>query len=464
MIQHGAETIFESKDGYGAFGKGGDDDLDAILAAGEEKTKEMNAKYEKLGLDDLQKFSSEAGTYEWNGESFINRKKEIGLNWINPSKRERKEQSYSMDKYYRTALATGGPKPDPKPKVPRAPKQMSMHDYQFFSPRLGDLQEKETAYFRKENNLKAPLADGEEDTLDQRMQDQELEQQNIDNAEPLTEEEIAEKEQLATEGFGEWNKRDFQQFINGSAKYGRNDYEAIALEVDSKNPKEVKEYAKVFWKRYKEIHNWEKHISAIKEGEQRAARVIEQRELLKKKLAMYRVPLQQLKLNYTVSTTNKKVYTEEEDRFLLVMLNKYGIDTEGLYEKIRDEIRDSPLFRFDWFFLSRTPQEISRRCATLITTVTREMEGTNGKENKRAADDDDEEEEEPVKKKGRPSGTGVKVSYNISDDSDADANDTIQNKAVNGVKGTPNGTSRAASVDTTASGGASKAKSKGRKR
>ncbi|KXS97354.1 hypothetical protein AC578_10729 [Pseudocercospora eumusae] len=446
MIQHGAETIFESKDGYGAFGKGGDDDLDAILAAGEEKTKEMNAKYEKLGLDDLQKFSSEAGTYEWNGESFINRKKEIGLNWINPSKRERKEQSYSMDKYYRTALATGGPKPDPKPKVPRAPKQMSMHDYQFFPPRLGDLQEKETAYFRKENNLKAPLADGDEDTLDQRMQDQELEQQNIDNAEPLTEEEIAEKEHLATEGFGEWNKRDFQQFINGSAKYGRNDYEAIALEVDSKNPKEVKEYAKVFWKRYKEIHNWEKHISAIKEGEQRAARVIEQRELLKKKLAMYRVPLQQLKLNYTVSTTNKKVYTEEEDRFLLVMLNKYGIDTDGLYEKIRDEIRESPLFRFDWFFLSRTPQEISRRCATLITTVTREMEGTNGKENKRAADDDDEEEEEPVKKKGRPSGTGVK------------------NKAVNGVKGTPNGTSRAASVDTTASGGASKAKSKGRKR
>ena len=39
----------------------------------------------------------------------------------------------------------------------------------------------------------------------------------------------------------------------------------------------------------------------------------------------------------------------------------------------------------------------------------------------------------------------------------------LQNKAVNGVKGTPNGTSRAASEDTVASGGASK-KSKARKR
>ena len=111
---------------------------------------------------------------------------------------------------------------------------------------------------------------------------------------------------------------------------------------------------------------------------------------------MYRVPLQQLKLNYTVSTTNKKVYTEEEDRFLLVMLDKFGLDKEGVYDQIRDEIRESPLFRFDWFFLSRTPQEISRRCTTLITTVAKEMEGGNGKENKRVVEDDESEEvEEP---------------------------------------------------------------------
>jgi len=415
MIQHGAENIFEQKDGTGAFGKGGEiteTELDELLRQGEERTKEMNAKYEKLGLDDLQKFTTEAASaYEWNGESFINRKKEIGLSWINPSKRERKEQSYSMDKYYRNALATGGPRPEPKPKVPRAPKQMAMHDYQFFDRRLEDLQEKETAWFRKENGIKAPLNDGDEESLQQRLEDQEIEQKMIDEAEPLTEEEIAEKEKLSQEGFGDWNKRDFQQFINGSAKYGRTNYEDIALEVDSKEPKEIKEYAKVFWKRYKEIQNWEKHISAIKEGEDRKQRVLEQRDMLHKKIKMYRVPLQQLKLNYTVSTTNKKVYTEEEDRFLLVMLDKYGLDTEGLYERIRDEIRESPLFRFDWFFLSRTPQELGRRCATLITTVTREMEGSvPGKENKRHVEeaDDEDDEDKPMPKKGRAS-SAVKV-------------------------------------------------------
>ena len=420
MIQHGAEVIFDQPEGIGAFGKKGeevtDTDFDEILRKGEERTRDMASKYEKLGLDDLQKFSSEAGAaYEWNGESFVNaRKKEIGLSWINPSKRERKEQSYSMDKYYRNALMTGGPRPDPKPKVPRAPKQQAMHDYQFFAPRLGDLQEKETAFFRKENGLKAPLAEGEEDTLEQRMEDQELEQKMIDEALPLTEAEQVEKEQLAEEGFGDWNKRDFQQFINGSAKYGRTDHEAIALEVDSKDGGEVKAYAKVFWKRFKEIPNFDKHLNAIRDGEQKAARIIEQRAMLRKKLRDCRVPLQQLKINYTVSTTNKKVYTEEEDRFLLVMLDRYGLDTEGLYERIRDEIRESPLFRFDWFFLSRTPQELGRRCATLITTVTREMEG-KGDGGKRGMEEVEEEEEEVGgngKKKARVSGAGggLKVS------------------------------------------------------
>jgi len=414
MIQHGAETLFaETQDPHGV----NDDDFDAVLRHGEERTKEMASKYEKLGLDDLQKFSSEqANAYEWNGESFVNKKKEIGLTWINPSKRERKEQSYSMDKYYRNALMTGGRTADPKPKVPRAPKQQAMHDYQFFDPKLGDIQEKETAWFRKENKIQAPLSEGEEDTLEARTEDQALEQKTIDDAEPLTQEEIDEKDYLSQQGFGEWNKRDFQQFINGSARYGRHDYENIAMEVDSKEADEIKKYAKVFWKRYKEIANWEKHIAAIREGEQKAQRVVEHRDMLRRKMKMYRVPLQQLKLSYTVSTTNKKVYTEEEDRFLLVMLDKHGLDTEGIYEKIRDEIRESPLFRFDWFFLSRTPQEIGRRCNTLIATVAKEMEGGNagmGKENKRAApveeDEESEEVEEPSKKKGRSSTGGAKV-------------------------------------------------------
>lgn len=416
MIQHGAANVFNEKPG----GDGADqsdglslDDIDAILAKGETRTAELNKKYEKLGIDDLQKFSSESA-YEWNGQKFTAPKKDIGMTWINPAKRERKEQFYSIDKYYRQALATGGRTADTKPKVPRAPKQISVHDWQFFPPGLQELQEKETAYFHKEIGYKAQLPEGPEEELSEREAERDLEQQEIDNAQPLTEEEQAEKTRMSEEGFSHWNRRDFQQFVNGSAKFGRTDYVGIATEIDSKEPDEIEEYAEVFWRRYTEIQDYPKYLRVIDQGEEKLRKMNHQRKMLRKKMEMYRVPLQQLKINYTVSTTNKKVYTEEEDRFLLVMLDKYGVEGDGLYEKIRDEVRDSPLFRFDWFFLSRTPVEIGRRCTTLLNTIAKEFEPeskANGEGKGRGRDRDEDEENEdtvqPAKKRAK-NGTTTK--------------------------------------------------------
>lgn len=418
MIQHGAEKVFQSKGTIGDLGKQtlDDDDIDAILNQGVSRTQELNARYEKLGIDDLQKFTSESA-YQWNGENFANIKKDVGINWINPAKRERKEQSYSMDKYFRQAMFPN-PKGDAKPKAPRAPKQIPVQDYQFYPPRLRDLQDRETAFYRKEIGYKIPLPDGDAETLSEREAERALDQQEIDNATPLTEEEKAEKEELSTQGFGNWSRRDFQQFVNGSGKYGRHDYNGIAHEIDSKTASEIKAYAKVFWQRYTEVADYNKSIKVIEDGEERMRKIENQRKLLRKKMSQYRVPLQQLKINYSVSTTNKKVYTEEEDRFLLVLLDKYGIDSEGLYEKMRDDIRESPLFRFDWFFLSRTPTELSRRCTTLITTIVKEFEdlpvrGSNGVNGKSKREPDDENDEDsvigaPAKKKTK---NGVKVCY-----------------------------------------------------
>ena len=420
MIQHGAEKVFNSKTATGILAEKGselnDDDIDDILKHGEQRTAELNARYEKLGIDDLQNFASESA-YEWNGQDFTSRKKEINISWINPAKRERKEQSYSMDKYYKQALSTGGRTADTKPKAPRAPKQVTVHDYQFFPGTLRDLQDRETAHHRKEIGYKVPLPDGPEDELSNREAERALDQAEIDNATPLTEEEQEEKQRLSQMGFADWNRRDFQQFINGSAKYGRKSYSAIAEEVDHKNEQEIKQYAKVFWTRYTEVADYSKYIGLIEAGEEKLRKVDHQRKMLRKKMAQYRVPLQQLKVNYSVSTTNKKVYTEEEDRFLLVSLDKYGVDSEGIHERIRDDIRNSPLFRFDWFFLSRTPVEISRRCTTLLTTVAREFEeststktlnsNASGK-HKREADDDANDEDckrstGPAKKKAKNS-------------------------------------------------------------
>ena len=64
--------------------------------------------------------------------------------WIEPAKRERtKPGNYSIDQYYRDNMKTGGPAKSDKPKVIRAPKQISINDFQFYPPRLVELQQKE---------------------------------------------------------------------------------------------------------------------------------------------------------------------------------------------------------------------------------------------------------------------------------------------------------------------------------
>jgi SWI/SNF-related matrix-associated actin-dependent regulator of chromatin subfamily A member 5 len=100
------------------------------------------------------------------------------------------------------------------------------------------------------------------------------------------------------------------------------------------------------------------------------------------------------------------------------MLDKYGVEGDGLFEKIRDEVRESPLFRFDWFFLSRTPVEISRRCTTLLNTVAKEFEpdtkdtketkaNGEGKGRGRARDEDEENDDAAPAKKKSKNGTTV---------------------------------------------------------
>jgi SWI/SNF-related matrix-associated actin-dependent regulator of chromatin subfamily A member 5 len=118
---------------------------------------------------------------------------------------------------------------------------------------LKELHDRETNAFRKEIGYKAPLPEGDDIDLEEREQLQADEQKEIDEAVPLTEEEIQEKEELSTQGFATWQRRDFHHFIRANERYGRDKYTEIAEEIGTKTAKEVKEYSKVFWERYEEI-------------------------------------------------------------------------------------------------------------------------------------------------------------------------------------------------------------------
>ncbi|XP_075165023.1 chromatin-remodeling complex ATPase chain Iswi-like [Haematobia irritans] len=365
IIRFGANHVFASKDSELT-----DEDIDTILERGEAKTAEEKAKYDSLGESSLRTFTMDtaegasSSVYQFEGEDYREKQKLNTLgNWIEPPKRERKA-NYAVDAYFREALRVSEPK---APKAPRPPKQPIVQDFQFFPPRLFEILDQEIYYFRKTVGYKVPKNSelGSDATKVQRE-----EQRKIDEAEPLTEEEIAEKELLLTLGFTNWSKRDFNQFIKANEKYGRDDIENIAKDVEGKTPEEVIEYNAVFWNRCHELQDIERIMGQIERGEGKIQRRLSIKKALDQKMSRYRAPFHQLRLQY--GNNKGKNYTEIEDRFLVCMLHKLGFDKENVYEELRAAIRASPQFRFDWFIKSRTALELQRRCNTLITLIERE--------------------------------------------------------------------------------------------
>lgn len=350
MVRFGAEMVFSSKDSTIT-----DEDIDRIIAKGEETTAELDAKMKKFTEDAIKfKMDDSADFYDFDDEKDENKfdfKKIVSENWLEPPKRERK-RNYSESEYFKQTMRQSGPA---RPKEPRIPRMPQLHDFQFFNTqRLSELYEKEVRYLmqtHQKNQLK--------DTIDV--------EEPEDVGEPLTAEEQEEKERLLEEGFSTWSRRDFNTFIRACEKYGRNDIKGIATEMEGKTEEEVERYAKVFKERYKELNDYDRIIKNIERGEARISRKDEIMKAIGKKLDRYKNPWLELKIQY--GQNKGKLYNEECDRFMICMVHKLGY---GNWDELKAAFRTSPLFRFDWFVKSRTTQELARRCDTLIRLVERE--------------------------------------------------------------------------------------------
>ncbi|KAG4210425.1 hypothetical protein ERO13_A02G047300v2 [Gossypium hirsutum] len=358
MVRFGAEMVFSSKDSTIT-----DEDIDRIIAKGEAATAELDAKMKKFTEDAIKfKMDDTAELYEFDDDKDENKfdiKKIVSENWIEPPKRERK-RNYSESEYFKQTLRQGGPA---KPKEPRIPRMPQLLDFQFFNTqRLSELYEKEVRYLmqtHQKNQVK--------DTIDV--------DEPEERGDPLTAEELEEKERLLEEGFSSWSRRDFNTFIRACEKYGRNDIKSIASEMEGKTEEEVERYAKVFKERYKELNDYDRIIKNIERGEARISRRDEIMKAIGKKLDRYKNPWLELKIQY--GQNKGKLYNEECDRFMICMVHKLGY---GNWEELKAAFRASPLFRFDWFVKSRTTQELARRCDTLIRLVEKENQENDERE------------------------------------------------------------------------------------
>lgn len=403
MIQHGAADMLMSaqiKEEGNEKHEIDDDELEKILMKSQEKTGELKSKFSKLGLDDLQNFSSNNDSvYEWNGKNF--QKKEVkglagvdgeAFNWISLAKRERKG-NYSVDGYYREVLQTGGRQTNPNSNGShqgtgdenelRQPKHMNLYDHQFYPEELHYLYELEWAYYKRVYKIKAKAEKNKSN------EDLQLEQAFIDHARPLSEEEKQLKKEYLAQGYGNFSRRDFFSFISANVKHGRYDIASIAKEMPEKTYEEVKKYAEKFWESFRDIENYERYIGQIEAGEDKLRKMNVQREVLRWKVASYDYPMRDMEIKVPYTTIAKREWSEVEDRWLVIQMLRLGIDREDIYEQIFNEIQygNDPVIEMNFWLQSRSAQEIGRRCQTLLGSIVREHEAGS-------------------KKRGRTTGTG----------------------------------------------------------
>merc|ERR1719393_437373 len=126
-------------------------------------------------------------------------------------------------------------------------------------------------------------------------------------------------------------------------------------------------------------------MKRIEDGERKIAEKAKMAEALQTKVRGCDNPWQNLLIKY--GNNRGKLFTEDEDRFLVCMTNELGY---GKWEDLKREVRRSPEFRFDWLFKSRTPIELGRRVDLLIRLIQNETKDKEprGKKSLHEADED----------------------------------------------------------------------------
>ncbi|KAF0267749.1 ISWI chromatin-remodeling complex ATPase HuISW1 [Hanseniaspora uvarum DSM 2768] len=423
MIQHGAKELFEQNKNSDGSDKDDEFDLEKLLRESEQRTKELNEKYESLTLDDIQNVKTEAGsTYEWDGQSF--KKKATSYNLIDASElikqqqlqsRRDRQTNYNVDQYYSNALngrSTANIKPQKKLKMEK-PEYLPLHH--FYPERTRKLSEKKRLYETKINEIVPTMDDckltyeltsEDWDDGDEEFKKKSLNllKESIKKAKKLTERESSELDELRAQGFTNWTKLEFRKLITALQRHGRQNMDAVASELkQTKTLEEVEKYFDVFWANIHLVDNYEKIVSNIELEEQKIKKLYKQQEALRIKVSAYHDPLKDLVIKYPSSASlSKRTFSEEQDKFLVVMLLKYGVFDGKAYDKIKQDINKSPMFFTDFVFKNKHSMDIQRRCGTLLQYI--EKENLNIQKDKAFKSKLKEDEElygaiEPSKKK-----------------------------------------------------------------
>jgi len=369
-VRYGADKVFRSANVDIT-----DEEIDIMIANAKDLTAERAEKYnlEDKEKRDLLDFSDASVNFqEFEGvdyKALAGHGDMAFMELMNDSmgKRERSGTSYNERDFHRDRGTTSAPVDKSLPKARKVP---DMKDFQLFNiRRIHELYDKEhQGQVKHARAMQRAAEAGASETPEQTFSKEELK-------------EMQELKDLEAEGFSEWTRGDFTKYTKGCEKYGRADYKSIADDIGTKSPEEVQSYSSAFWEKgalY--IPDFNKISHRIEEGERKLEEKAKMADALSSKVRSCENPWQTLTIKY--GNNRGKLFTEEEDRFLVCMTHELGY---GKWDELKREVRRCPDFRFDWLFKSRTPQELGRRVDLLVRLILNEHKEPGGRKRKAEA-------------------------------------------------------------------------------
>ena len=371
-VRFGADKVFKSKDSEIT-----NDDIDMILAVGKQKTQELNDKLQNAEKGDMLDFKLDGSmkTQTFEGVDYSQRDMEAIkaaqaeaelLAIVDMGKRERRTVAYNENQLYQQQIAAMGVAPKERKKrkelrLPRFLRLPKLEEWQMFDrDALNALQDKEEVAFKalpEEIQLQASgkaVEKTEEESAKDVSEKKEGEEKkdesspadadadgakSSDGQSPskkkkgidlsglpplLSEENLAEKNRLLAEGYVDWGRHHYQAFVKASAKFGRTNYSKIAAEV-GKPESAIESYSKSFFdedfgkKRLSE-HEYDRTLKVIERGEKKLQDVKALQRGTEVFLSLFDNPWHELEFTYV--NCKDKVFTLQEDRFLLCWAHK----------------------------------------------------------------------------------------------------------------------------------------------
>ena len=336
LISFGANNIFRTEGGTFK-----DEDIDAILTRGMQRTGELNKKLDKMIEEKREQILNlevnSINLYEFMGGEMYNKndRDEMKTRWENNKVRTKigkREKRYQLDEVEEDGLSQG---------VEYEKKVITVYDFQFFN----DKKRVEELYNKDEE---------------------------------LTEEERKELQGIEANGFKSWTKNDFFIFVRFLEQTDEVDLKELS-EALKKKKNEVHR----FYQRFRDEIDSLADKKKLNERFQKAQKQRNFREkvklVLKEKLFGINAPEDVILKSQFYNKIKSKMYRKEHDKFIIFHCHKYGIQA---LDKIKKEIKNHRPFRFDIFMKTVKESTLNKRINSLMKMLLNEFNFVNDNKEK----------------------------------------------------------------------------------